>query len=260
MFNLDVGRVGGARVHLVYIDESGDPFGWNNQSNFALAGIAIHEGQIQYLSEKMSAIQQEFFPAVRIPIIFHAEEIHGGHGRFRSITQDTREKLMQRVYNLIGSLRFPNTAVFATDIDDTYLTNKNLALDLVLEDLANRFNIYSMRLHKRDITSKGLFIIDQAHESRYRELILKFQTQGTSYSKYLGNVVDIPYFAGGRDTRMLQLADFCAYAVFRYYEQKDDSYLKLILPAIDRRGPAGPPEGLKHLTQLPCKCQACVWR
>lgn len=197
---------------------------------------------------------------VQIPIHFHAEQIHSGHGRFRTITQDRRELLLQRIYGLIGSLRFPNVAVFATCVDDTYLTNKNLALDIALEDLANRFNIFSMRLHKQDITSKGLFIIDQAHEQRYRELILKFQTQGTAYSKYLGNVVDIPYFTGAKDTRMLQLADHCAYAVFRYYEHKDDSYVNQILGAIDRRGSKAPPEGLKHMTQLPCKCISCSFR
>jgi len=76
----------------------------------------------------------------------------------------------------------------------------------------------------------------------------------------IGNIPDIPYFATGRDIRMLQLADFCAYAAFRRRNAGDDSLFKRILPRYDRRAPNHPPDGLKHITRLPCKCESCGWR
>jgi len=36
-------------------------------------------------------------------------------------------------------------------------------------------------------------------------------------------------------SRIMQLADFTAYAVFRWYEANDDTYLKTILKKFDRQ-------------------------
>lgn len=120
-------------------------------------------------------------------------------------------------------------------------------------------NTFLLRQHKAGRTSKGLLIIDQAHQERYRELLREFQISGTKHG-YLGNVIDIPYFAGAQDTRMLQLADHCAYATFRYYEYDDLSHFTKVLPRFDKRGFGLPPDGLKHITRLPCNYAACAWR
>lgn len=120
--------------------------------------------------------------------------------------------------------------------------------------------MFLTRLYKVDRPNKGLLLMDQSREKRYRELFADFKKQGTQFQAYLGNIIDIPYFAGRRDTRMMQLADFCAFAVFRYYERHDDLYFRMILPRFDRRAPQDPPDGLKHLTREPCSCKACEWR
>lgn len=106
---------------------------------------------------------------------------------------------------------------------------------------------------------KGLLIIDEAHESQYREMLRKFQTIGTKYG-YTHNIVDVPYFGRAIHTRMIQLADFVTFAVFRYYEYGDSAFLDMIKGQFDRRSPGEPPEALKHLTKTKCKCMACAWR
>ena len=45
---------------------------------------------------------------------------------------------------------------------------------------------------------------------------------------------DLPYSASANDSRMLQLADHVAHAVFLKYEQQDDSLLRVILHRFDR--------------------------
>ncbi len=178
---------------------------------------------------------------------------------FKDLSLSVRHKLLDEIYQLIGGIKFPNLIAFATAIHISSVESSAKVLPVVLEDLSNRFNTFLIRQFKVNRPSKGLLIIDQAHESRYREILSDFQRSGTQHG-YLGNIVDIPYFAGRKDTRMLQLADFCAYAVFRYYEYNDDNYLNQILPRFDRREPSHPPDGLKHFTKKPCSCKACDWR
>jgi hypothetical protein len=56
---------------------------------------------------------------------------------------------------------------------------------------------------------------------------------------------------------MLQLADLCSYAIFRYYEHKDNKYLNLILPRLYKTMD-GKLFGLKHITNGACDCLSCV--
>ncbi len=50
------------------------------------------------------------------------------------------------------------------------------------------------------------------------------------------NLIETAFFFDSRTSRLVQIADFTAYALFRWYESKDDTYLKLILHKFDREG------------------------
>jgi hypothetical protein len=116
-----------------------------------------------------------------------------------------------------------------------------------------------LRLAQNGRPEKGLLIIDRAHEEHYRRFISEFQKSGTQYG-YLGNIIDIPYFAGLPHTRMLQMADLCAYATYRRYENGDHSLFDVIVDKFDHRIPKKP-DGLKHFTtDKRCSCEACCWR
>lgn len=241
------------------MDESGDPNGWDNQKIFVLAAVAVHEGQVSQLTKSLDAIQTKYFPQVSLPIAFHAVDIHGGKGRFKDMDKETRANLMKDIYSFIASVAYPRMIAFGTAIDDSALKSPAETIDVTLGDLCSRFNIFLKRLYEVGTPSKGLMIVDQSHEDQYRRLLHLFQAQGTKYGQ-LGNVVDIPYFATRKDTRMLQLADFVAYAAFRYYERNEDTYLKMILDKFDRKTRDRDPDGLKHITERECKCIACKWR
>lgn len=246
-------------MYILYLDESGDPAKWHEQNNFVLAGLAVHEGQIYGLSKQLDAIQTRFFPQISPQLPFHATDVRNGKGHFRDLSPEKREELMAAVYGVIGQTRFPLLVAFGTTIDISAAQDADANLEAVLADITSRFDIFMRRGYRRGHQNKGLLIIDQAHQERYRALMASFQSDGTRFG-YFENVVDIPYFAGRRDTRMLQLADFCAYAVYRYYEAKDDRYINQIVAKFDRRAQGTPPDGLKHITKQPCQCIACNWR
>ncbi|MCX6649441.1 MAG: DUF3800 domain-containing protein [Candidatus Bathyarchaeota archaeon] len=244
-------------MHLLYVDESGDPNGWKNQSHFVLGAIAVHEGQILRLTRKMNEIQQKYFSSIRIPLDLHATNIQGARGHFDHLPPEKREQLLLDICDWIGKQKFPNLVSFATAIHISALSSEKEALEIAVEDLTSRFNIFLKRLYSKKLPGKGLLIIDQAHQERYRELIAEYQ-KGSKYG-YLGNIVDIPYFAGAHDTRLLQLADACAYSVFRFYEKDDHRYFDKIFPSFDKVAPQEGPDGLKHFTNEECTCVACVW-
>ena len=251
-------------MYVIYLDESGDPNGWNNnQNHFVIGGLAIHEGQISRIGKVLDDVQAEFFPDISVPLKFHAVDINNGQGRFRDISENDRQRMLERVYEQIAGIAYPRAVLFATAIHITAVRNPEQALRETFQDIAQRANTFLTRLYRSGNPQKGLLIIDrsQSTEGRFRTLVSDFQSYGTEYG-YLGNLVDIPYFSQSSDTRLLQLADFCAYAVYRYYERNDDHFLRRILPKFDRRSPGHGPDGLKHIisTADSCKCVACSWR
>lgn len=252
-------------MYVVYLDESGNPSGFkNNQNHFVIAGIAVHEGQIRNLGDGLDRIQSEFFPEIRVPFKFHATDISSGKGqRVRDIPLDQRQRLMDEVYDVIVDNPYPRALLFATAIHISAVENPEQALSDTFEDVVEKINAFLVRLNRGGNPQKSLLIIDKSNETegKYRTLLSEFRASGTRHG-YLGNIVDIPYFSQSSETRLLQLADFVAYAVFRYYERGDDRFLNKILPRFDRRAPNSEPEGLKHIiqTSAPCDCVACAWR
>lgn len=249
-------------MYFLYLDESGCPSGWQDQNHFVVGGVAVFEGYVDRLSEEIDDIQATYFDSITMPIEFHAGNMKSGDGqRWRHTKEETRAKMLEEVYDKIGNASFPNLVAFASALHISKATsNQTENIRAVFEDVCGRFNTFLVRQHHAGKSSKGLLIIDDAHREHYMDLIHEFRQSGMK-SGYLGNVVDIPYFSASKETRMLQLADFCAYAVYRYYEKNDYTYLDMIISRFDRRDKFHPADGLKHMTKdLSCKCIDCSWR
>lgn len=246
-------------MYILYLDESGNPDGWNSQKNFIIGGIAIHEGQVDALSKQIDVVQAKYFPQVSFQINLHAHEIQAGVGHFQSLGSTKQLELLKDVYSVIQAGRYPNFTIFATDMDISMAVNGYQTVYDTFQDICKRFSIMLDRFYNRGSPTKGLLVIDEAHEKQYREMLREFKTTGTKYG-YIRNIADVPYFGRSIHTRMIQVADFITYAVFRYYEYGDRTFFDMIKDRFDRRAPGEPPEALKHLTKNPCTCDACAWR
>lgn len=243
-------------MYLLYLDESGEPSNWVDHTHFVIGGVAVHEGQVSDLIQKLKVIQERHFPGVSVPIEFHATHIKHAKGLFNSFSYNKREEILQEIYGLIRDTGFPNIIVFAAALSIDAAKSATQVRSDTFEEVCSEFNNFLIWQHRLGHTAKGLVIIDKNREDQYRNLLGSFQTK-TKYG-YLGNVIDIPYFAQSHQTRMLQLADFCAYAVFRYYERQDDTYITTILPRICRKPHTRQLDGLKHVTSnQSCTCLAC---
>lgn len=86
----------------------------------------------------------------------------------------------------------------------------------------------------------------------------QFRTYGT-HSVELYNIVEAPFCIGSESTRMLQIADFVSYAVFKRYESENTLYFGLVDKRFDELGEVM--QGLAHITiDSLCMCPACVSR
>lgn len=246
-------------MYLFYLDESGDLDAWKDCDNFILAGVAVHEGQVRRLSQGLDCIQRKFFSSIAVPIELHAQHVHSGKGRFRTMLREQREELRAEVYNVIARAGFPNLIAFATAVHITAVTTgSSQALRDCLEDICQRFNTFLVRQFNAGHKDKGLLIMDTSgRESKVREIMAEFEKGGTRQG-HLGNIVDVPYFADSHHTRMLQTADFVAFAANRYFNHNDDRYLRWIADRFDRLSPNGPRVGLKHIVgrDVSCTCVA----
>jgi hypothetical protein len=250
-------------LYILYLDESGDPNSWTEQKCYVIAGVAVHIGKIDELSIQTDYTQKKYFPSIKIPIQFHATDIRRGKGQhFSKYDQNKRNEILKDVYALIGSCKFPDLIVFASIIDISRVENPQHARRTVFEDVCMKFNGFLLHQHRIKNPIKGLLVIDQNREAEYRELVNDFKRE-TTHGGYLGNVVDIPYFARCSQSRMLQLADFTANAFFRYYERDEDDFFKMILPRVYSGLPSWRYNkiylGLGHYIarKEKCKCPTC---
>jgi hypothetical protein len=101
------------------------------------------------------------------------------------------------------------------------------------------------------IFSEGRF------DARAKIWVRDFHRRGTSWGA-INNLADIPYFAAMRESRLLQVADLIAHAVWLMFERRDATLAKRLLPCFDIQD--GAVHGLVHIRPDPavrCECPAC---
>ena len=78
----------------------------------------------------------------------------------------------------------------------------------------------------------------------------------------LNRLADVPLFADSRATRLVQAADFVCWAVWRFYSQRDDRWIKDMWNRFDSS--EGNMHGLIHVhpgfAKRTCDCPPCVNR
>jgi len=250
-------------MYLLYLDTSGAPKG-DEDDYFVLGGVAVFERRIYHLAQDLENIQQTYFPSETEPVEFHASVIRSGKGGpWSSMPFGQRQELMGAVYSTMTQEIPPLLVAFAAAIHKPSLSESEQALPCAFEQVCTRFDYFLARLHREDDTQRGLVIMDTcrvAEKNRFRDLWTDYIAGGgTQWGKFK-NLTDIPFFADSDATRMLQLADFCSYAVYRRYQAGDTGYLDQIIGQFDQVD--GIIHGLYHFTtdHRNCCCPACLSR
>lgn len=94
--------------------------------------------------------------------------------------------------------------------------------------------------------------------SRLTELMRVFHQRGTMFTQ-IPQIVETPFFVDSKLTSTVQLADLCAYAARRYFENGETDLFDRIYPRFDRAGQRL--VGIRHYTgQAACDCRVCADR
>jgi hypothetical protein len=130
------------------------------------------------------------------------------------------------------------------------------------EGICTQFEYFLRRFYDQaqpEREQRGLMIVDHASYEKELELLMEqFQTYGTRVTG-IYNIVEAPLCMDSNSTRMLQVADFVSYAIFRRYESADTGYFDLVADRFDEL--EGVMHGLAHITSNHrCRCPSCLSR
>ena len=246
-------------MYLLYLDESGNERDANDQY-FVLAGIALFERQIYYLSNRVEEIQNKYFPNHQ-PITFHLTDIRAKKGLWRKTQESARQAIIEELINVIVNVPNQGCLLFAAAVEKNATLWSEKAVEAATEQVCKRFDNFLKRSHHEENTQRGLLVFAEGRfDKRAKVWVHNFRQRGTTWGA-INNLADIPYFASMQESRLLQLADFVAHAVWLLYEKRNPELIRPLLRHFDST--KGTLHGLVHIGDSrgqACDCPACVSR
>jgi len=247
-------------LYLLYLDDSGS-IPNAKEDYFVLGGVCIPERSMSHLASKLDDYASQINPSDPSQIEFHASEIFSARkppwNRYKN--REERVQLIKNTLNCIKSLN-SDTVFFACAVHKKSYQNCD-PMEIAFEDLCSRFDLYLNRIyHETTVSHKGIIVFDKsAYEGSLQKLSMEFRQTGTRW-RNIRNIREVPFFVDSRASRLIQLADHVAYAVFRRYNASDLTYFNCIENRFDNH--QGVIHGLVHKqTYNPtCTCPACITR
>ncbi len=248
-------------MYLLYADESGDP----SKAHFVLGGVAVHEQDAYPLARSVDALFNRLPPLLRDEEL-HTREVRAGSGRWSRIPKRRRDQLIHDITELLveaPSLPRP-PVLFAVVLHRASFPHHN-TYERSYEEFFARCNGMLGRLASHGDRHRCVVIADQSRhiESDIQSAMLEWRQRGASTGASIGPLsayAEVPLFVNSKASRLVQLADFVAYWVYRGYESGDASVLQRLAPGFDQEGDVL--HGLVHLVRdyRTCECLACASR
>jgi hypothetical protein len=174
------------------------------------------------------------------------------------LTRDERFSLLRELANIIGT--WGACRLFAEAIDKRAFRIQAPAtppLEEAFQQVVTRFHRF---LETRQPDAIGLIIQDNNPTAarRLTDLMRVFHQRGTMFTQ-IPHIVETPFFVDSRLTSTVQLADLCAYATRRFFENGEIDLFDRIYPRFDGSGVRL--VGIRHYTgQTTCACRVCTDR
>lgn len=223
-------------MHLLYVDESGSASD-ASQEYFILAGVSVFERQTHWVEQRLNDIATRFEPTSPHELELHGSPMRSGKGAWRKILKPDREQAIKDALQFgIVDQSSDLLRLFGTVVKKSKLP----AVDPVIhsfEQITSRFDMFLARLYnKHNNAQRGLMLFDESTtERRIQTLAREFKYQGHSYGK-TRNYSEVPVFMDSKASRLIQLVDLVAYAMFRNYEHNDSQYFDIFKHRFDSEG------------------------
>jgi hypothetical protein len=176
------------------------------------------------------------------------------------LTRDERLAVVRLVADRIGQWGFAR--LFAECIDklhfDPLKTGRAVGIQ-AFEQVIMRYEQFLARVDPHIEGQKQLsLVIHDNNESvarKHTQLMRDFHRFGAPYVN-LNHIVETPLFVDSGLTRMIQIADLCAFALRRFFENGETDLMHRVFPRADRIGRQV--VGIRHFTGHDCGCEVCM--
>ena len=135
-------------MYLLYLDESGNESDPNDQY-FVLAGIALFERQTYYLSDRVEAIQEKYFPNHQ-PITFHLTDIRARKGFWRKQPEAVGQAVIKDLTDVIVTAPDQGRLLYAAAIEKNATLWREQAVEAATEQICQRFDNFLTRSHHEE--------------------------------------------------------------------------------------------------------------
>jgi uncharacterized protein DUF3800 len=246
-------------VILLYVDESGQL--GSHTHHFALGGVAVHEADLERLRRAIAGVVRRRLDEHLRGLELHAQRIRTGSGPWGSIARQPKEALLREIPRLLGRFGSETShpyGLFAVAQAPGAVPQAD-PMERCFEELFLRFTAMLVRDSQETV---GIVVADEAkYEKLLQPVANSWRAVGTRGGRLqrLSRLAEVPLFADSKAARLLQMADFVAHFVYRYYNAGDKTMLSM-LNAFDRDG--GVIHGLVHLVphRFFCPCPPCMSR
>lgn len=227
-------------MHLLYVDESGcvsDP----SQKHFVLAGVSVFERKTHWVEQKLNEIALRFSPSDPHEIELHGSPMRSGRDGWKAHPlADRLEAIKDALQAGVADHCPRGVRLFGAVIRKDSLSGSDPVMH-AFEQITNRFDLFLKRLHHKHADSqRGIMLFDESStERRIQTLAREFKYTGHSWGK-TSNYAEVPVFLDSKASRLIQLADLVAFAMFRFYEYGDSSFYDVIRGCFDQEG------GIEH--------------
>lgn len=228
--------MGDRSLHLFYVDESGsvaDP----SQKYFVLAGVAIFERKTHWVEQDLNAIATKFNAVNPHNIELHGSPMRSGRDGWKAHPlADRLAAIKDALQHGVANHHPKGVRLFGAVVNKAALAGDDPVVH-AFEQITSRFDMFLRRLYaKHSDPQRGIMVFDKSStEQRIQTLAREFKYTGHSWGT-TQNYAEVPLFLDSRASRLIQLADLVAYALFRYYEHGDNSFYDVIKNCFDAEG------------------------
>ena len=245
-------------MHLLYLDDSGSAKN-AREAYLVLGGVSVFEAQASWITRQLDDLAEKINPGDPHGVEFHASEIFSRRRQpWKSLNRDEARGVIKSVLEVLADA-YDSARAFACVVHKASYPDRD-PMEVAFEDLCSRFDLYLQRVATGGNRERGLLILDKStYETTLQKMSVEFRTLGTRWGS-IRRLADTPFFVDSRASRVIQLADHVAYAVFRRYHAGDTQYFDRISRKFDAEG--GVVHGLVHKEPelRDCMCIACFSR
>lgn len=223
-------------MYLLYLDDSGSVTD-ANQRYFVLAGVAVFERQAHWIEQELNKIALRFNKEAPYSVELHGSPMRSGQRSWRQYPPNDRWQAIKDALQVgVTQQLNRNVRLFGAVIKKSALTGAD-PVEHAFEQLASRFDQFLKRLyHKHNDAQRGLILLDKSSpELRIQALAREFKYEGSTWGR-TKNYAEVPVFLDSMASRLIQLADLVAFALFRFHEHNDNTFYDVIKHCFDSEG------------------------